>query len=92
VELLPKQPTVKAPSQTFTGDAWFDVIARGAEPSRIRVNVVRFAPGARNAWYSHARGQTLHVTEGTAVRRPDSVCRTRPLSQTAASQARSATT
>ena len=27
---------------------------------------VRFAPGARTAWHSHARGQTLHVTQGVA--------------------------
>ena len=47
VEFLSKQPTVKAPAETFTGDAWVDVIARGEEPSRMRVNVVRFAPGAR---------------------------------------------
>ena len=60
----PKQPTVKAPPDTFTGDAWYDVIARGEEPSRVRVNVVRFAPGARNAWHAHAVGQTVHVTEG----------------------------
>ena len=26
---------------------------------------VRFAPGARTAWHSHARG-TLHVTQGVA--------------------------
>ncbi len=67
MEFLPKQPTVKAPAETFTGDAWYDVIAQGKEPSRIRVNVVRFAPGARNAWHSHARGQTLHVIEGTGL-------------------------
>jgi quercetin dioxygenase-like cupin family protein len=67
VEIQPKRPTVKAPAETFTGDAWFDVIARGEEPSRIRVNVVRFAPGARNAWHSHALGQTLHVTEGRGL-------------------------
>ena len=30
----------------------------------MRVNVVRFAPRARNAWHMHAVGQTLHVTEG----------------------------
>jgi quercetin dioxygenase-like cupin family protein len=29
--------------------------------------VVRFAPGARNAWHSHALGQTLHVTEGIGL-------------------------
>ena len=61
---LPAQPTVKAPPETFTGDAWFDVVVRGEAPSRIRVNVVRFAPGARNAWHAHAAGQTVHVTEG----------------------------
>ena len=67
MEFLNKQPTAKAPAETFTGDAWFDVVARGEEPSRIRVSVVRFAPGARNAWHSHAAGQTLHVTEGRGL-------------------------
>jgi quercetin dioxygenase-like cupin family protein len=64
MDIMKKQPTVKAPAQTFTGDAWYDVIAKGEGPSRMRVNVVRFAPGARNAWHRHALGQTLHVTEG----------------------------
>ncbi|WP_144127738.1 (R)-mandelonitrile lyase [Catellatospora sichuanensis] len=67
MEIVNKQPTVKAPAETFTGDAWFDVIAKGEGPSRLRVNVVRFAPGARNAWHSHAVGQTLHVTEGRGL-------------------------
>lgn len=48
----------------FTGDVWYDVVARGEEPSRVRINVVRFAPGARTAWHAHAVGQTLHVLEG----------------------------
>ncbi|HEY8046170.1 MAG TPA: hypothetical protein VIF35_18025 [Streptosporangiaceae bacterium] len=64
MEIMKQQPTVKAPAETFTGDAWFDVIATGQPPSRMRVNVVRFAPGARNAWHAHAVGQTVHVTEG----------------------------
>ena len=64
MKIQPGQPTVKAPSDTFTGDAWFDVIVRGEEPSRVRVSVVRFAPGARNAWHAHAVGQIVHVTEG----------------------------
>jgi len=67
MEFLPKQPTVKAPAETFTGDAWYDVIVRGESPSRVRVNVVRFAPGARNAWHAHAVGQTVHVTEGSGL-------------------------
>jgi quercetin dioxygenase-like cupin family protein len=64
MQILSPKPTVKAPPETFTGDAWFDVIAQGQEPSRIRVSMVRFAPGARNAWHAHAMGQTVHVTEG----------------------------
>jgi quercetin dioxygenase-like cupin family protein len=67
MEILSKQPTVKAPAATFTGDAWYDVVAKGEPPSRMRVNVVRFAPGARNAWHRHAVGQTLHVTEGRGL-------------------------
>ena len=70
MDIPPKLPTAKAPSETFTGDAWIDVIARGEEPSRVRVNVVRFAPGARNAWHAHAVGQTVHVVDG--VGRPGS--------------------
>jgi quercetin dioxygenase-like cupin family protein len=67
VHLLPKPPTTKAPAETFTGDAWYDVIARGEDPSRLRVNVVRFAPGARNAWHAHVNGQTLHVIDGRGL-------------------------
>ena len=64
MEILQKQPTVKASPDRFIGEAWIDRIASGEEPSRVRVNVVRFAPGARNAWHRHAVGQTVHVTEG----------------------------
>ena len=70
MNFLEKQPTAKAPAETFTGDAWFDVIVRGVEPSRMRVSVVRFAPGARNAWHRHAVGQTVHVTDGHGLIQP----------------------
>jgi quercetin dioxygenase-like cupin family protein len=64
LDVLPRQPSAKGPAEMFTGDVWLDVIAKGDEPSRIRVNVVRFSPGARTAWHAHAVGQTVHVTEG----------------------------
>ena len=64
MEFLPKQPTVKGPAEWFTGDVWFDVIARS---ETARVNAVRFAPCARTAWHSHASGQTLHVTDGVGL-------------------------
>ena len=64
MELQRKQPTTKGPADRFTGDVWFDVIAKGEEPSRIRVNTVRFSPSARTAWHAHAVGQTLCVGDG----------------------------
>lgn len=67
MEVVPKQPSGKGPAEMFVGDVWFDVIARGAEPSRLRVNLVRFAPGAHTAWHRHSVGQTLHVTDGVGL-------------------------
>jgi quercetin dioxygenase-like cupin family protein len=61
MEIRAKAPTTKGPAEMFTGDVYFDQLAKGDD---MRVNVVRFTPGARTAWHSHARGQTLHVTEG----------------------------
>jgi quercetin dioxygenase-like cupin family protein len=67
MELLPGQPSAKGPADWFTGDVWIDAIARGEEPSRIRVSAVRFTPGARTAWHAHGLGQTLYVTEGRGL-------------------------
>jgi quercetin dioxygenase-like cupin family protein len=67
MRVQPKQPSTKGPEQLFSGDVWIDTIATGQEPSRIRVNIVRFAPSARTAWHSHALGQTLYVTEGAGL-------------------------
>ncbi len=43
MHLQPTPPTVKGPAELFTGDVHFDVIAAGELPSRLRVNLVRFA-------------------------------------------------
>jgi quercetin dioxygenase-like cupin family protein len=67
MEFMNPLPTTKGPAELFTGDVWFDVIARGEGDSRLRVNAVRFARCARTAWHSHGLGQTLHVTEGVGV-------------------------
>ena len=65
---LPKPATIKNPPEQFTGDVWLDVIAGPQDDDqRMTVALVRFAPGARTAWHSHARGQTLHVTSGVAL-------------------------
>ena len=67
MERLETKPTAKGPAERFTGDVWVNMIAGGVEPSRLRVGLVRFAPRARTAWHCHAVGQTLHVTDGTAL-------------------------
>jgi quercetin dioxygenase-like cupin family protein len=67
MEILKQPPTGKGPAEWFAGDVWFDVIYRGEEPSRVRANMVKFAPGARTAWHSHGLGQTLYIVEGIAL-------------------------
>src|SRR4029453_1386968 len=67
VPIQPKPPTAKGPAEWFTGDVFLDAIARGEEPSRVRVSAGRFTPSAPPAGHSHAVGQTLYVTEGKGL-------------------------
>ncbi|MEV6028759.1 cupin domain-containing protein [Streptomyces sp. NPDC052036] len=67
MEIVKQPATMKLPEEWFTGDAWADVIHRGAAPLRARANMVRFAPGARTAWHSHGLGQVLYIVEGIAL-------------------------
>jgi quercetin dioxygenase-like cupin family protein len=60
VEHLNKQPSMKGPGEWFTGDVSIDAISQG-------VNLVHFAPGARTAWHSHSKGQTLYVIDGRGL-------------------------
>lgn len=64
MELIPLNPTSKAPASRFTGDVYLTMVRTPTPPSRLVAALVRFAPGARTNWHSHAVGQTLHVTEG----------------------------
>ncbi|PZG22554.1 cupin domain-containing protein [Micromonospora craterilacus] len=67
MELKPVPATTRGPATTFTGDVYVDLVHRGEEPSKMIVSRVRFTPGARTNWHSHALGQTLHVTEGIGL-------------------------
>ena len=67
MEVIQPGGSARGPESMFTGAVYFDVIIKGEEPSRVRVNAVHFTPGARTAWHAHAVGQTLHVTEGTGL-------------------------
>jgi quercetin dioxygenase-like cupin family protein len=67
MELKAVNPTVKAPARNFIGDVYLTPIYNGTLPSRMTVALVRFTPGARTNWHSHAVGQTLYVTEGVGL-------------------------
>jgi quercetin dioxygenase-like cupin family protein len=64
VEVRPKQPAAQGPAEWFTGDVELDLVVQGPD---LTIAAVHFAPGARTAWHSHSRGQTLWVTEGEGV-------------------------
>ena len=67
MNIEPAASTAKNPPEQFAGDVWVDMIAVPHEPGqRMSVALVKFAPGARTAWHSHARGQYLRVTQGVA--------------------------
>jgi quercetin dioxygenase-like cupin family protein len=64
MELRPTAATVKTPAQNFTGDVYMNPIFGGDGTSRLVAALVRFTPGARTNWHSHANGQLLHCTDG----------------------------
>lgn len=67
MQIEPQADTIKNPAEQFAGDVWLDMIAAPHGPEQRAVMAkVRFAPGARTAWHSHARGQYLYVTSGIA--------------------------
>lgn len=60
-------PTAKAPATRFTGDVYVNQVHPPREPSRLIVSLVRFTPGARTNWHSHALGQTLVCTDAIGL-------------------------
>jgi quercetin dioxygenase-like cupin family protein len=67
MELTPVNNTAKTPAANFTGDVYVTPIKKSEEPSRLIASLVRFTPGARTNWHSHAVGQTLYVAEGVGL-------------------------
>ena len=58
------QPSAKGPSDWFTGTVRIDPLFQPNESRRAAAALVTFEPGARTAWHTHPRGQTLVVTAG----------------------------
>jgi hypothetical protein len=40
MQKIPQDSSTKGPAEMFIGDVYFDVIAKGEDPSRMRVNIV----------------------------------------------------
>jgi quercetin dioxygenase-like cupin family protein len=59
--------TVVGPSDWFTGTVYIDTLATPSEMSRLQAASVHFTPGARTAWHTHPRGQTIYVTQGVGL-------------------------
>ncbi|MEU0676946.1 cupin domain-containing protein [Streptomyces sp. NPDC006172] len=60
-------PTMQAPAERFSGDVYLNMIEPPSEPSRLTAALVRFTPGARTNWHSHALGQVLYITDGVGL-------------------------
>ena len=56
--------TTPGPDTWFTGSVFLDAVAAPSEHTRLTATNVHFTPGARTAWHTHPRGQTIWVTEG----------------------------
>jgi quercetin dioxygenase-like cupin family protein len=63
----PTTATVKAPASNFTGDVWMNPVFSGDGTFRLTCGLVRFTPGARTNWHSHANGQLLVRTDGVGL-------------------------
>src|SRR3954454_9164500 len=59
--------TQKGPADWFTGDVYIDAVAVPEATSTFAAAAVHFTPGARTAWHTHPRGQTIFITEGIGL-------------------------
>jgi quercetin dioxygenase-like cupin family protein len=53
-----------ASANDFTGTVWIEPLS---EIEGVQVLRVTFAPGARTAWHTHPKGQTLVITSGNGL-------------------------
>jgi quercetin dioxygenase-like cupin family protein len=58
------KPSVKGPQDWFTGSVRIDSLFDPNNARRAAAAIVTFEPGARTAWHTHPRGQTLIIVSG----------------------------
>jgi quercetin dioxygenase-like cupin family protein len=59
--------TGRGSADWFTGTVFMDPIAVPSDTFPFGATAVHFTPGARTAWHTHPRGQTIWVTEGICL-------------------------
>ena len=59
--------TGAGPADWFTGSVYIDTVTSPSDDWQIGAAAVHFTPGARTAWHTHPRGQTIWVTEGVGL-------------------------
>ena len=67
MEKLDRTATTTGPASWFTGEVLLDAVRGPREGSRLAMNHVHFAPGARTHWHWHPVGQTLYGTTGVGL-------------------------
>ncbi|MBP1851170.1 (R)-mandelonitrile lyase [Rhizobium halophytocola] len=61
------RPSGRGPADWFTGQVRIDPLFSPNEARRAAAALVTFEPGARTAWHTHPRGQTLIVVSGRGL-------------------------
>src|SRR6202043_1829380 len=64
IKRIGSQPSVKGPSEWFTGTVRRYPLFQPPDPAFVQGASVTFEPSARTAWHTHPLGQTLIVTAG----------------------------
>jgi quercetin dioxygenase-like cupin family protein len=62
-----ESPTQPGPKDWFSGQVFIDSIRNPDDQTRIGAASVHFTPGARTAWHTHPKGQTVYVIEGVGL-------------------------
>lgn len=67
MQILPRNNKAQGPEKWFTGQVDITSLKGTSDNSKLSMSSVHFNVGARSAWHSHPKGQTLYVTEGVGV-------------------------
>jgi len=67
MQILPHTNVTQGPADWFTGHVDIQPLKAVSGDSKLSMSSVHFSAGARSAWHTHPKGQTLYVTDGIGV-------------------------